>query len=338
VQAEADRFELKAGGVRGPHLKSAGLSVPRSAHARRRLIRPFRASYRSKPQVTKPTATAGFIAPAVVVVVALMYLPFLYSVYISFTNYDGLGSPRWDGIANYVQLFHDPEMVDAIRNTAVWVVAGVVVPVALGLGLAILTYGIRHGGWYRLPFLLPYAMSGAGVAVIWGFILQPGGALGDVLKTLGLPGSGTAWLSYWPDSTIAMVIASAWQATGVNCLLFVVGLQAVPVAVLEAAEIDGARAFTKLWRVTLPLLRPMTIVVVGLAIVAALKTFDIVWVMTQGGPGYTSTTLATAMYSQTFVADSYGYGAAIAVLLTVVTGLASAVYLKQQVQVGGVKR
>lgn len=317
---------------------SAGFGLRTSTRNRRRFVMPFHASYNPKPQVTRPTATAGFIAPAVVVVVALMYLPFLYSVYISFTSYDGLGSPRWDGLANYVQLFRDPEMADAIRNTAVWVAAGVVVPVVLGLGLAILTYGIRHGAWYRLPFLLPYAMSGAGIAVIWGFILEPGGALGDILRMVGLPGSATAWLSYWPDSTLAMVVASAWQATGVNCLLFVVGLQAVPVAVLEAAEIDGAKAFTKFWRVTLPLLRPMTIVVVGLAIVGTLKTFDIVWVMTQGGPGYTSTTLATAMYSQTFVADSYGYGAAIAVLLTVVTGLASAVYLKQQVQVGGGRR
>lgn len=329
---------------------SAGLRSLSVAQLRRRFDGPHRASSfgpgRFSPggspspglRVSERVAAAGFIAPAVLVVVALMYLPFLWSVYLSFTRYDGLGTPRWDGVSNYIELFHDPEMADAIRNTAVWVAAGVVLPVALGLGLAVLSYGLRRGSWYRLPFLLPYAMSGAGIAVVWGFILQPNGAFGDILRVLGLPGSSTSWLSYWPESTLTMIAASAWQATGVNCLLFVVGLQTVPVSLLEAAEIDGATAFTKFRKITLPLLRPMTVVVVGLAVVGTLKTFDIVWVMTQGGPGYSSTTLATAMYSQTFVANSYGYGAAIAVLLTLVTGLASATYLRRQVQVGGARR
>jgi len=280
----------------------------------------------------------AFVAPAVLIVVALLYLPFLWSLYISFTRYNGLGVPRWDGIANYVELFHDPEMPAAIRNTAVWVLGGVLLPVGLGLLLAVVTYGLRRGRWYRLPFLLPYAMSGAGIAVVWAFILEPSGALSSVLGAFGLPGAKVSWLSYWPESTISMICASAWQSTGVNCLLFVVGLQAMPVAPLEAARLDGAGGFTAFRRIVFPMLRPMTIVVVGLALVASLKTFDIVWVMTQGGPGYSSTTLATAMYSQTFVANEYGYGAAIAVLLTVVTGLGSVVYLKRQVQPGAAQR
>lgn len=127
-----------------------------------------------------------------------------------------------------------------------------------------------------------------------------------------------------------MIIASSWQGVGVNALLFTIGLQAIPKEPLEAARIDGAggpRLFTSiLW----PMLRPLTAVVVGLSIVASLKTFDIVWGMTKGGPGTVSETLALTMYKETFVNSDYGLGSAIAVFLTVITLIASVLYLRQQ--------
>jgi ABC-type sugar transport system permease subunit len=275
-------------------------------------------------------AAGTFSLPGIALVAGLLYLPFLYTVYLGFTRYNGLGSPAWTSWDNYKTIFHDPDLATAARNTLLWVVGTVTVPVGLGLLLATATYGRRFGTLVRLPFLLPYAVSGVGVGVVWSFILETGGALGQALDAAHLPGGGTGWLLDAPTNTIAMTAASSWQSVGVNALLFVVGLQSIPKEPLEAARLDGATGFRLFRHITWPLLRPITTVVVGLSIVGSLKTFDIVWVMTQGGPGASSETFAVSMYKQTFVAGDYGVGSALAVSLTVLTLVVSVFYLRRQ--------
>lgn len=277
-------------------------------------------------------SAAVFIAPAVILAVALLYLPFVWTSYLSLTEYNGLGSPQFVGLANFSAMAETSSILISIGNTLLWVAGTLLIPVALGLFIAVLTHGIRGSGWFRLPFLLPYATSGIAVGVIWTFILQDGGALTQVLTFLHIPGAHARWLLDAPLNTIMMIIASAWQATGVNALLFAIGLQSIPKEPTEAATLDGAGGWTLFSRITWPMLRPMTTVVVGLSLVGSLKTFDIVWGMTKGGPGTSSETLALTMYKQTFVANNYGLGAAIALLLTVVTVAASVLYLRNQLQ------
>jgi multiple sugar transport system permease protein len=125
-------------------------------------------------------------------------------------------------------------------------------------------------------------------------------------------------------------MAFTWQQVGVNALLFMVGLQSIPKEPIEAARLDGATGWTLFRHITWPLLTPLTTVVVGLSLVATLKTFDIVWVTTQGGPGRSSETLAVTMYRNAFVTHEYGYGSAVALALTVVTGAVSFAYLRRQ--------
>jgi ABC-type sugar transport system permease subunit len=274
----------------------------------------------------------GFVSPAVVLVAVLLYAPFLYTVVLSFTEYDGLNSPQWVGVDNFTRFFDDPALTTSLRNTLMWVVGTTVVPVALGLLVAVLSYGIKGGTWLRLPFMLPYALSGAGLAVIWGFILQSGGAANDILAALHLPGAETSFLQEEPWNTLGMIVAWTWQQTGVNALLFLVGLQSIPKEPLEAARLDGASGWSLFRHVTWPLLAPLTTVVVGLALVASLKTFDIVWVMTQGGPGRNSETLAVTMYRDAFVSGEYGYGSAVALVLTLTTGAVTLAYLRRQVK------
>jgi len=187
-----------------------------------------------------------------------------------------LASPVWNGLTNYKAMFSDPDLVGSLVNTLLWVIGMVTLPVALGLLVAVLTYGHKWGRWLRLPFLLPYAISGVAVGVIWGFVLQPDGALGQALGFFGLSGAHTGWLQADPGNTLMMIVAVTWQAAGVNALLFVV------------------------------------------------------WVMTQGGPGTSSETLALSMYKETFVLNDYGQGAAIALFLSLVTFAASVLYLRYQ--------
>ncbi|OYN94638.1 carbohydrate ABC transporter membrane protein 1 (CUT1 family) [Propionibacteriaceae bacterium ES.041] len=276
----------------------------------------------------------AFAGPAIVLTIVLLYLPFLWTAWLSFTEFNGFGSPEWVGLDNYVTMFSDPGILVSIRNTLLWVVGTLVLPVTLGLLIAVLSHGLRGGVWLRLPFLIPYAVSGIAVGVIWTFILQTGGALDEALRFLHIPGAGTRWLLDTPLNTVMMIIAAAWQGSGVNALLFGIGLQSIPKEPLEAARLDGATGWSLFRHITWPLLAPLTTVVVGLSLVGSLKTFDIVWGMTKGGPGRDSETLALSMYKQTFVASDYGVGSALAVLLTVVTVAASVLYLRQQLRRG----
>ncbi|MGQ2914219.1 carbohydrate ABC transporter permease [Microbacterium aurantiacum] len=271
----------------------------------------------------------GFIAPGVIMVAVVLYLPLLWTVFLSFTQYNGLGSPEWIGFDNYVDMVTDASFVGSLSNTLLWVVGTLIVPVGLGLAVALLTWNLAGGIWLRLPFLIPYAVSGIGVGVIWSFILSSGGALDQALAVIGIT-DPPRWLLDAPLNTIVMILASAWQGVGVNALLFTIGLQSIPKEPLEAARIDGAGGLRLFGSILWPMLRPLSAVVIGLSIVASLKTFDIVLGMTRGGPGRSSETLALTMYRETFNNSDYGLGSAIAVFLTVITLIASVLYLRQQ--------
>ena len=274
-------------------------------------------------------AARGFVAPGVLLVAVLLYLPLLWTTFLSFTEYNGLGDPEFVGLDNYVEMFTDPSFVGSLVNTLLWVGGTLLIPVGIGLALALLTWNLPGGIWLRLPFLIPYAVSGIGVGVIWSFILSSNGALDQALAVVGVT-DPPRWLVDAPLNTFVMIIAAAWQGVGVNALLFTIGLQSIPKEPLEAARVDGATGVRLFTSILWPMLRPLTAVVVGLSIVASLKTFDIVLSMTKGGPGRASETLALTMYRETFVNSDYGLGSAIAVFLSIVTLLASVLYLRQQ--------
>ena len=274
-------------------------------------------------------AARGFIAPGALLIAVLLYVPLLWTIYLSLTEYDGLGNPEFVGFENYVDMWKDAALIGSMFNTLLWVAGTLLIPVGLGLLLALMTWNLPGGVWLRLPFLVPYAISGIGVGLIWSFVLQSNGALDQALGLIGIVDT-PRWLLDVPLNTVVMILASAWQGIGVNALLFTVGLQSIPKEPLEAARLDGAGSFRLFGAIVWPMLRPLTTVVVGLSIVASLKTFDIVLGMTKGGPGRQSETFALTMYRDAFVNSNYGSGSAIAVVLMVVTLLASVLYLRRQ--------
>ena len=274
------------------------------------------------------------MGPGVVLVLLAMYIPVVYTMYLSLTDSNGLDTPRFVGFQNYVTMFSDPSFLVSLMNTAIWVVGTLIIPVGVGLLVAYLSFGLKWAGIFRIPFLIPYALSGVAIGVVFNFILQNGGALSQALAFLHLPGAHTHWLEVAPLNTIVMILASSWQGIGVNALLFIVGLQSIPKEPLEAARIDGASGWRLFTSMIWPLLRPSTTIVVGLSIVNSLKTFDIVETMTQGGPNRVSETLGVTMYTDTFQNSQYGLGAAVAIFLTVVTVAASVLYLRRQLAIG----
>lgn len=269
-----------------------------------------------------------YMLPAILFVGVFLLYPAAYTLYVSFTRWDGLNPPEFIGLDNYIQLLRESVFVTSATNTVVWVVATLVFPVLLGLMLAVFVNRIPLQGFFKSIFYLPYAVSATSVAVIWTFMLSPFGVVNELLRTIGLDAMTRNWLLTPPWNNITMLMAYTWQTTGTNMILFLVGLQAIPVEPVEAAKLDGASSWQTFRHIILPLLRPITTVVITIAVVNSFKVFDLIWVMTQGGPFRSSETLAVTMYRESFVLFRLGFGASIANVLSLIVIAFSVVYLR----------
>jgi ABC-type sugar transport system permease subunit len=271
-----------------------------------------------------------YVLPAALLVIAFFISSVIYTFVISFTNWDGLTKAHWVGLKNYLEVFSDVTYVTSLKNTFIWVVVSLILPVGLGLLLSVLLQKIKGQRFFKNLFYMPYAMSLTVVGVIWIFLFSTSG-FNYLLTQFGLESWTRNWLLTPTFNTFAMITASVWQGTGTNMLLFLVGLGSLPKDPFEAAAIDGASRFRMFWYITLPLLNPITIVVLGLSLVNSFKIFDIIWVMTQGGPFRSSETLAVTMYRESFMLFHFGQGAAISILLTLLSIGASWFYLRKTI-------
>ena len=184
----------------------AVLQTPAAERAARGLTETPRRPARRRRKTQYQGSARGFIAPGVFLVAVLLYLPLLWTTFLSFTEYNGLGDPEWVGLDNYVEMFEDPAFVGSLMNTLLWVAGTLLIPVGVGLALALLTWNLPGGIWLRLPFLIPYAISGIGVGVIWSFILSANGALDQALAVFGIT-DPPRWLVDAPLNTFVMIIA-----------------------------------------------------------------------------------------------------------------------------------
>lgn len=274
---------------------------------------------------------ALFLALAVLLVGALNLVPFVYTLIRSFYS-DAYIDPAFSGLGSYQRIVTDPVIIRSLVNTLFWLIGTVILPVGLGLAIAALTNTVKWGPVARLGIVLPYALSGTAVAVVWNFVLQDSGALNSFLNGAGLGQLARPWLLEWPANTLVLILANSWQATGVAVILYLVGLQGIPRETIEAAAMDGVDGFKRFRLIVFPQLRTTTAVVLGISLANGLKSFDLIWVLTNGGPGRATETLAVSMYWQSFVLQRPGSGAAIAVILTIVVVAVSVGYLRRQLQ------
>lgn len=270
-----------------------------------------------------------YLVPMVGMVGVFLLYPAAETIRVSFTEWDGIHAPVFNGLQNYLQFATDPAFIASLLNTLYWVVGILVLQVGVGLLLAVVVNASPLGGLFKRVIYLPHAISGAAIGVIWYSIYIPGqGMLDSALRFLHLGALTQHWLSNPPLNTFAMIVAGIWQGMGPTLILFLVGLQNLPRDPLDAARVDGAGPVHLFRYIMLPLLRPMTVVVVAISLINSFKVFDIVWVMTQGGPYRSSETLAVTMYRESFTSSHFGYGASIAVLLTVIVFIVSVPYIR----------
>jgi ABC-type sugar transport system permease subunit len=272
-----------------------------------------------------------YLIPAVVLVVGLFIYSAFFTLSVSLTEWDGINTPIFIGLKNYLEVFTDSIFMGSMINTIVWVVASLFLPVGIGLVMAVGIQNIRWSTVYKNVFYLPYAISLTTAGVIWAFLLSSQG-LSNFFEHIGWDFLALDWLRRTPLNTISMIGAYTWQSMGTNMVLFLVGLNAIPKDPLEAGMIDGASGWRLFRRITFPLLKPITGVVVLMALVNSFKVFDSIWVMTQGGPYRSSETLAVSMYRESFVLSHYGKGSAFAVILSVFVFILSWGYLRSSLK------
>ncbi|MCG8514744.1 MAG: sugar ABC transporter permease [Halanaerobiales bacterium] len=271
-----------------------------------------------------------FLLPNLLGFLLFILIPILASFGLSFTQWDLLGDISWVGLGNYTELLSDKIFIQVFWNTLYYSVGTVPLGIAIALLLAIaLNQKIRGVKFYRGAYFLPVVSSTVAVAVVWQWIYNPEfGLLNYVLSLLGI--DGPSWLTSTVWAMPAIIITSIWKGLGYNMLLFLAGLQGIPKTYYEAAEIDGANWFNKFWKITLPLLSPTTFFVVIMSVISSFQVFDIIYVMTEGGPGRSTSVLVHYLYQNAFQYFRMGYASAIAYILFFLVFILTLIQLKRQ--------
>jgi multiple sugar transport system permease protein len=252
--------------------------------------------------------------------------PIVETVRLSFFDWDGTGPRLWIGLANYRELASDPVFRTAIANNMIWLVAYFAAP-ALGLAIALfLNQRLRGMRVARCLFLLPFVISQVVVGVVFGWFFSAHlGLFDQVVSSFGL--RPPAVLDHEDTALFAIILAGLWPQTAYCMILYLAGLTTLRADLIDAARLDGARGWSMLRHIVLPQLRPVTLLVFLVCGVSALRSFDLVTIMTGGGPYNSSTVAAYYMYEQVFLSFRYGYGAAIACVLFVLIEACVLVFL-----------
>lgn len=260
------------------------------------------------------------LAPAMVLFSVFIVVPMLGAGALSLFRWNGLGTPHWAGAQNWIQFARDPLARQALTVTAKVVVLSWVLQTPISMALGLFTAGRqRYRSVYAALYVLPLLLSTAGIALMWEALLDPNfGGLTALSRSFGLGFLRQNWLGN-PSLTLYVLIGLiAWQFIPFHTLLYQTGRRHIPDVLYEAARLDGASPAQMFWRVTLPQLRYTIVTSSTLIIVGSLTYFDIVYIMTNGGPGYTTRVLSLDMYQAAFQQNEYGYASVLAVVLGVV--------------------
>ncbi len=259
----------------------------------------------------------SFLLPNFLGFALLTLVPMVFGLALSFMDWSPwTDAPEWVGLENFERMFGNPTFWIALGNTVYYAAGHIPVTMAAALGLALLLNRALSGlSFFRTAFFLPYVTSLVAVAVVWNMLFNPtSGPINQFLHALGVtdaPGwtSSTAW------AMPAVIVASVWRDMGYYMVLFLAGLQTIPTELYDAAKVDGANAWQRFRHITLPGLRPTTFFVLIMCTVASFKVFDLIVVMTDGGPGRATVVLSQLIYREGIQEGRFGYASAISLVL-----------------------
>ena len=268
-----------------------------------------------------------FLLPGLVLFGLLVLLPILIGGYLSFFRWNGLGGipepgdNRFIGLDNYTRLFNDPIVLGDLWHMVILIVLSLVIQLPLSLGIALLlNQKMRGRAVYRTLFFAPYVLSEVIAGVLFSLVFSPEhGLANEILNAIGLENAAAEWLAN-PDTVLYSVfLVITWKYFGFHMILYLAGRQGIPKELLEAAAIDGAGPWRQFRYVTLPLLGPTIRMSIFLSVIGTIQLFDLVWVLTRGGPAHSSETLAVTMFQFGFERNQFGYASAISVVIFLIS-------------------
>jgi ABC-type sugar transport system permease subunit len=272
-----------------------------------------------------------FVLPALLLYLFFMVYPFFQSIYFSFTDWNGVNAVKeWVGFANYQELMHDDLFWLALQHTVTWVIIGTIAPIVIGMLLAVLLWQRPKGfNVFRTFYFMPQVLSSVVISIIWNWIYNPiFGILNKSLDAIGLKDVSRGWTGDPDVALYAVLVAAIWATIGLCMVIFLAGLQNVSKDLLEAATVDGANSWQRFWHVTVPQMANVLNVVIALLLIGGFSVFDIVFVMTGGGPANATEVLATYTYKEAFTQNNVGYASTLSVVITVLSLIASVTFIR----------
>ncbi len=271
-----------------------------------------------RSQLNKNLIAYSFILPNLIGFAVFTLVPMVASLGLAFMNWDGANQTSWAGLENFQRLLTDETFIISLKNTLIYVVGTVPTTMAASLGLAmLLNRSIRGRNFFRTTFFFPYVASLVAVAVVWNLLFFPSaGPVNELLRAFGVQ-DPPRWSASVDWAMPTVIMASIWRFMGYYMIIYLAALQGIPTILYEAAEIDGASAWQKFRYVTLPLLTPATFFISVMLTIASFKVFDMILMMTNGGPGRATNVLVFYTYNVAFREFRFGYASAIAMVLLV---------------------
>ncbi len=266
-----------------------------------------------------------FVLPAFAVYLVFFGLPFLATVWLSFTEWNGVGWPDFNSASNYTRLAADGAMWAALGNNLIWVILGTAVPIFIGLVISVMLWSDARGSiTYRTIYFLPVVLSPVVIGIIWGWIYNPlFGLLNTGLRQVGLGRWAIGWLGETETALYAVLVTAIWSYLGFCIVVLFAGLQKVDPELVAAARIDGANARQRFRHVIVPQIRPVLTMVIVYTVIGGFNVFDVIWVMTSGGPNNATEVIASYTYEVAFKGNEYGYGATLSMVMSVLSLIAA---------------
>ncbi|UQZ82649.1 Lactose transport system permease protein LacF [Paenibacillus konkukensis] len=270
-------------------------------------------------QTLKRSRFAIFIGlfPALVIYLGIAILPIGISLYYSLMNWNGIGSMKFVGLDNYIQMLEDDTFWLSVKNNVIIMITGLIGQIPLGLLMALLlNRGMKGSGFFRTIGFMPVVISSVMVSLIFGMVYNTEyGLLNSLLAFFGLESWQQNWLGDGKWSMLSISVAYIWQNCGLYMVMFLAALQNIPDEVNEAAELDGATGFKKTRFITIPMLRSTLMVTIVYSISNSFRVFDLIQVLTGGGPAHQTEVMTIYMYNSAFVNMRYGYGSAASIMI-----------------------
>jgi raffinose/stachyose/melibiose transport system permease protein len=274
----------------------------------------------SRPRRGRPLISYGhwwWALPAIAMVVLIHYVATAGGAFYAFTDWTGIGDFNFTGFDNFARIFENPQLIGSLKNTLFLAFGFLILTNVIGLLLALaLNRTLKSRYLLRALFFMPVVLSPLAVSYIWKFIFDFNGPLNDAIAWFGM--EPRTWLA---DPTLALwcvLVVMAWQTTGMVMVIYLAGLATVPTEIEEAAALDGAGTWQRFRHITLPSIRQSVAIASTLMLIQGLRVFDQVLARTGGGPAGATETLATAVYKETFALSNFGFGAALALMLTLI--------------------